>query len=229
MMDPKRIVSDGYDQIAERYLEWRARQPRQGEFARWFNLLNDHVRPGARMLDIGCGAGIPLTLALSKTFDVTGVDISARQIALARRNVPGTRFIHGDVTTLDFAPASFDAVVASYSLFHIPRSEHVGLFRSIARWLCRDGILLANFGVGNREVDYDEDWLGAPQFWSSFDADAERAALRSAEFAIVVDSMETTIEDGRPHPFLLLLARTLEEEAGPGGVPPESSYETCRL
>ena len=31
MKNPKRIVSDGYDQIAERYLEWRARQPRQDE------------------------------------------------------------------------------------------------------------------------------------------------------------------------------------------------------
>jgi len=33
MKDPKLIVSDGYDQIAERYLEWRARQPRQEELS----------------------------------------------------------------------------------------------------------------------------------------------------------------------------------------------------
>jgi 2-polyprenyl-3-methyl-5-hydroxy-6-metoxy-1,4-benzoquinol methylase len=45
---------------------------------RWLSLLNNHVRPGVRILDMGCGAGIPLTLALSNTFDVTGVDISAR-------------------------------------------------------------------------------------------------------------------------------------------------------
>jgi len=106
--------------------------------------------------------------------------------------------IHGDVTTLDFAPESFDAVVASYSLFHIPRTEHDGLFRSIARWLRRGGILLANFGIGNREVDYDEDWLGAPLFWSSFDAEGERAALRAAGFVLALDCVETTIEDGRP-------------------------------
>ena len=112
MKDPKHIVSDAYDQIAERYLEWRARQPRQEELTRWLGLLHDHVQSGARILDIGCGAGIPLTLALSKTFDVTGVDISARQIELARGNVPAARFIHGDVSALDFAPASFDAAVA---------------------------------------------------------------------------------------------------------------------
>ena len=207
MKDPKHIVSDAYDQIAERYLEWRARQPRQEEFTRWLGLLHDHLQSGAQILDIGCGAGIPLTLALSKTFDVTGVDISGHQIELARRHVPAARFIHGDVMTLDFAPVSFDAVVASYSLFHIPRAEHDGLFRSIARWLRRGGILLANFGIGNREVDYDEDWLGAPLFWSSFDAEGERAALRAAGFALSLDCVETTIEDGRPHPFLLVLAR----------------------
>jgi SAM-dependent methyltransferase len=93
-----------------------------------------------RILDIGCGAGIPLTLALSETFDVTGVDVSTRQIELARKNVPAARFIHGDVTTSDFAVASFDAAVASYSLIHVPRGEHVGLFRSIARWLSTDGV-----------------------------------------------------------------------------------------
>jgi SAM-dependent methyltransferase len=207
MKDPKRIVSDAYDRIAERYLDWRARQPRHEELIRWLSLLRNHVRSRGQVLDIGCGAGIPLTLALSEVFDVTGVDISARQIELARRNVPTAHLIHGDVTALDFAPASFDAVVASYSLFHIPRAEHGGLFRSIARWLCRSGILLANFGMGNCEVDYDEDWLGAPLFWSSFDADGERAALRSAGFALEVDCIETTIEDGRPHPFLVVLAR----------------------
>lgn len=207
MKDPKLVVSQAYDKIAERYLEWRAGQPRQGELARWLDLLREHVRSGARVMDIGCGAGIPLTLALSKSFDVTGVDISARQIELAVRNVPAASFIQGDVTTLEFARASFDAAVASYSLIHVPRAEHVGVFRSVARWLRPGGILLANFGTGNQEIDYDEDWLGAPQFWSSFDADGERAALLAAGFELVFDSIETIIEDGRPHRFLLVLAR----------------------
>lgn len=213
MKDPKRIVSEAYDQIAERYLEWRARQPRQEEITRWLNLLRDEVRPGARVLDIGCGAGLPLTRALAEDFDVTGVDISARQVELARRNVPTARFIHGDVTALDFAPASFDAAVASYSLFHIPRGEHRTLFRLVARWLHPGGILLANFGIGNREVEYDEDWLGAPLFWSSFDAEGERAALASAGFELPLDSVETVIEDGRPHRFLLVVARKPGEAA----------------
>jgi ubiquinone/menaquinone biosynthesis C-methylase UbiE len=129
MKDPKRIVADdAYDQIAERYLEWRALQPRQEGLTRWLNLLRNHLQPGAAVLDIGCGAGIPLTRTLSESFDVTGVDVSVRQIELARRNVPAARFIHGDVTTLTLVPESFDAIVASYSLFHVPRTEHRTVF-----------------------------------------------------------------------------------------------------
>jgi ubiquinone/menaquinone biosynthesis C-methylase UbiE len=207
MKDPKLIVSEAYDQIAERYLDWRANQPREGELERWLGILCEHVRARARVLDIGCGAGIPLTMALSKAFDVTGVDISKRQIELARRNVPDACFIQGDVTTLDFSAASFDAAVASYSLIHVPRAEHVQMFRSIARWLHTDGVLLANFGIGNKQVDYDKNWLGAPQFWSSFDAEGERAALRAAGLELVLDGIETLIEDGLPHRFLLVLAR----------------------
>src|SRR5262245_44087431 len=111
MKNPKLIVAEAYDQIAERYIDWRTHQPRQEELARWLDHLRDHIRPGAQVLDIGCGAGIPLTLALSQDYEVTAVDISARQIELARRNVPAARFIHGDVTAIDFAAASFDAVV----------------------------------------------------------------------------------------------------------------------
>jgi len=140
-------------------------------------------------------------------FDVTGLDISARPIELARRNVPTACFIHGDVTGLAFPPASSDAAVASYSLFHLPRAEDRTLFRSVARWLRPGGVLLANFGVGNREVDYDEDWLRGPLFWSSFDADGERAALSAARFELALDCVETVMEDGRPHRFLLVVAR----------------------
>jgi ubiquinone/menaquinone biosynthesis C-methylase UbiE len=207
MKDPKHIVAEAYDQIAERYLEWRALQPRDVELRQWLKLLHDRVPRGASVLDIGCGAGIPLTRELSESFDVTGVDIAARQIELARRNVPTARFVHGDVTALGFAAESFHAVVASYSLFHVPRAEHQEVFRLIAGWLRPGGIMLANFGIGNHEVDYSEDWLGAPLFWSSFDADGEITAIASAGLEPQLTAIETIVEDGRLHPFLLVLAK----------------------
>jgi cyclopropane fatty-acyl-phospholipid synthase-like methyltransferase len=159
------------------------------------------------VLDLGCGAGIPLTKALAETFKVTGLDISARQIELARRNVSKAGFIIADIVTHDFPPQSFDAAVASYSFIHVPRAEHELLFRKITTWLRPGGFLLANFGIGNVEVDYEEDWLGAPMFWSSFDEDRERAALAKVGFELLIDHIETEIEDGKPRNWLLILAR----------------------
>jgi hypothetical protein len=67
--------------------------------------------------------------------------------------------------------------------------------------------MLANFGVGNREVDYAQDWLGAPLFSSSFGAEGEKNVIRAAGFELVFDTIEIMIEDGLPHCFLLVLAR----------------------
>jgi ubiquinone/menaquinone biosynthesis C-methylase UbiE len=51
---------------------------------------------------------------LAERFEVTGVDIAARHVELARHKLPHVRFIHADMAALDFAPASFDAVAAFY-------------------------------------------------------------------------------------------------------------------
>jgi ubiquinone/menaquinone biosynthesis C-methylase UbiE len=144
--EPTRIVAAGYDQISYRYMRWAAQiegDPRD----RMLEAFIHRLRPGARVLDLGCGAGIPSTKALATEFDVVGVDASKAQIALARANVPTAEFILGDIATIDFADASFDGVTALYSISHIPREEHPWLFARIARWLVPGGIFLATLGV----------------------------------------------------------------------------------
>ncbi len=107
----KRIVANGYDAIADPYLEWAAQieaDPRD----RMLVEFSARLKPGARVLDIGCGAGVPATKSLAARFVVTGLDISGEQIARARRNVPGATFVVGDVGAVDFPDRSFDGVVA---------------------------------------------------------------------------------------------------------------------
>src|SRR3954467_1231439 len=109
-MDPKQIVRDGYDRIAEAYVAQVGKgrgQRRQRQLERLTDLPD-----GAPVLDLGCGAGIPVAQLLAERFQVTGVDISARQIELARQNVPGATFIQADMADLHFPEASFAAVVA---------------------------------------------------------------------------------------------------------------------
>ena len=77
------------------------------ERERYTHVLLDALPAGAAVLELGCGAGIPTTQRLAARFAVTGVDISARQIALARHNVPNATFMRADMTTLDFPTRLF--------------------------------------------------------------------------------------------------------------------------
>ena len=108
--DPKTVVAQAYDQIAEIYLR------RFGESAVrqfWLDQLIARLPAGVRVLDLGCGAGLPVARDLGdRGFVVTGIDGSARQIELARANVPGATFIQADMTSAEFAAASFGAVTA---------------------------------------------------------------------------------------------------------------------
>lgn len=206
MDDPKRIVEQGYDRIAERHAEWASRT-RTEERERYARLLVERLPAGARVLELGCGTGIPTTRRLAERFHVTAVDLSARHVELARANVPGAEVFQADMARLDLPAASFDAVAAFYSIIHVPREEHAGLFRRIAAWLRPGGVLLAALGTRDVGAEYAAEWLGAPMYWSSHDPRTELRAIEEAGLAVERAEIETADEDGRPISFLWVLAR----------------------
>ena len=148
-----------------------------------------------------------MTRALAEGRDVTGVDISATQIELARRNVPAATFLHDDMTALAFGPASFDAVVAFYSLTHVPRDDVPSLLARIRDWLRPGGIFLASMGVEDDPGTVEEDWLGVDMYFSHFTARKNRRLV--AEAGLVVHSAEVLVEpeDRCAARFLWVVAR----------------------
>jgi SAM-dependent methyltransferase len=204
--DPKRVVADGYDQIAEQYAAWAA-GVRIRERDHYTTLILDTLPEGATVLELGCGAGLPTTQRLAERFAVTGVDISARQIELARCNVPRATFACRDMTALDFPADSFDAVCAFYAITHVPREEHAALLQSIARWLKPEGHLVASFSNGGSMGEIEGDWLGAPMYFSGYDAETNERLVRDAGFRIATARPETAEEFGRPTTFFWIVAR----------------------
>ncbi|HET7271723.1 MAG TPA: class I SAM-dependent methyltransferase, partial [Rubrobacter sp.] len=125
----RRTVERGYDRMAEQYLATKDQEDPLALAA--LEDLASLVPPRATVLDLGCGAGVPVTRWLSdREFAVTGVDVSARQLELARSNVPTATFIKADMIELSFAPETFDAVVAFHSIIHVPRTDHPALLAS---------------------------------------------------------------------------------------------------
>ena len=200
--DPRIVVAQAYDQIAEIYLR------RFGESAVrqfWLDQLIVRLPAGARVLDLGCGAGLPVARDLrDRGFVVTGIDGSARQIELARRNVPGATFIQADMTSVEFAAACFGAVTAFYSITHIPRDLHSRLFLAIANWLQPGGILLASLGA-EAAADWTGEWLGAEMFFSQHDAATNVRLIQQT--GMVVERAEIVAQDDEDVKFLWVIAR----------------------
>lgn len=185
------LVEAGYDRMAEAYL--RSKDP-----ADLFTLAAleraAHAVPGGRdALDLGCGAGVPATIWLAQRFAVTGVDISARQLDLARERLPEARLIRASMTEVAFDPASFDIAVALHSIIHVPRGEQPELLRRIHGWLRPGGAFLATWAVCAWE-GRDEDWegWGAPMWWSHHDAGTNRAMIQAAGFSVEWDEIAAT-------------------------------------
>ncbi|HIC89735.1 MAG TPA: class I SAM-dependent methyltransferase [Anaerolineae bacterium] len=164
-MDGKRIVQDGYNAIADNYLATRTRD---SEDVRLLEDLVHRLPRGARVLDAGCGAGIPITQRLSQSI---GVDFSETQLRLAHRLVPRAQFICQDMTSPAFPDDFFDAICSYYAIIHIPRDEHRPLLLDFHRMLKPSGLAFLCLGAGELEEDIEEDYLGAPMYWSHYDGE----------------------------------------------------------
>jgi len=205
-LDPKQIVEAGYDRIAERYAEWTG-ETLVEERETYVSLLFERLPEGAEVLELGCATGVPTTRELVKRFSVTGVDISAKNIALAKQQVPEAKFEQADITRLDLPPASFDAVIAFYTITHVPRGEHATLLRDAATWLRPGGLFVASMGAGDDPGTVEEDWLGAPMYFSAFDSATNRRLVEEAGLQLVSADEFTGDEDGEPVTFLWVVAR----------------------
>jgi SAM-dependent methyltransferase len=126
LADAKEIVASGYDRVARRYADLEGERSSWPRLRRLEALLAD-LPLGSRVLDVGCGDGIPALAAIAERHAATGVDISATQSEAARMNVPAAHVLHGDVASQEFPAETFAAIVGFYVLGRLPRDEHAPL------------------------------------------------------------------------------------------------------
>jgi SAM-dependent methyltransferase len=200
----KRTVEAGYDALADRFGEWMARV--EGDpWGRFLDDLADRLPAGGHVLDLGSGNGAKIA-RLADRFDITGIELSERQLRLARAAVPTASFVQADFTELEFPAETFDAVIALYSIVHVPRDEQPALFARILHWLKPGGLFLASLSHVGGE-DRVGEWLGVDMFFSGFDADTNRRLVRETGFELVADELVWMQEPEGEVAFLWVLAR----------------------
>lgn len=168
-----------YDRIADAF-----EGARDGfEERRFVDELVETLPTPSRILDLGCGIGIPITRhVLAGGHEVTGLDLSPEMLRRARRNAPEAAYIRGDIATVEFRSGSFDAIIAWDSIFHVPRSKHEGVYRRCHRWLRPGGRLLLS--CGGSEWEGTSEMLGEEFFYSGLDPREARGLLEKIGFRI---------------------------------------------
>jgi len=182
MTEKKEVVRKGYDKIAEDYQADRHIFDNKKEMEEFVNLLPKN----ARVLDVGCGVGLPFAKSLIKSgFAVVGVDFSRSMLKLARKNVAEANLIKQDMTMLGFRDNSFDGLTASYSIIHVPREKHYSLFRSFHKILKPKGIMLISLGPDKWEGT--DNYYGVEMFWSHYDPDTSLKTVKNSGFQTIFD------------------------------------------
>jgi SAM-dependent methyltransferase len=208
-------VRHGWDRLTWVYRPVQGRPDVFGhasaDYREWLRPLVEGLSAGDRVLDLGCGSGVPATRHLARKFRVLGVDLSGVQVRRARAAVPTAAFRQGEMTSLRFPPARFEGIVALYSLIHVPVRRQPLLIRRMARWLVPGGWCVAI--VGHRAwTGTEPDWLGGgvEMYWSHAGARTYRRWFRSAGFRVL--EQRFVPEGGGGHELFVL--RTAPHRGG---------------
>ena len=126
-MTPDTIL-DTYERVAAGFARSRDRTLFE---RRWLDRALAHA-PGRKVLDLGCGPGLPIAAYLAdRRARITGIDGAAAMVALFQKNLPRERVFHADMRGLDLGE-SFDVILAWNSFFHLSAEDQRAMFATFA-------------------------------------------------------------------------------------------------
>jgi len=191
------FVKQQYNKLAENYLAGRDTYKND----KYLEKLNSLLASNSTILDIGCGAGVPVDkYFLDRGHKVIGLDISEKQIELAKKNISDGEFKVEDMSELKEGEYGVDAVVSFYAIFHTPRETHGEILKKINSFLNTNGLLLITMGSSDWEGKGDN-FFGGEMSWSHFGKEKNRQLVEGTGFEILLDEIDDS--GGEKHQMIL--------------------------
>lgn len=196
--NPIDLVRRGYNQIASAYHLQRDQLDNRDLLEQF----RDLVATGGRVLDVGCGAGVPvMKFLVDSGFRSIGVDIAANMLSLSARHAPEAR-----IAAMGFGDATFDGLISTYAIFHAPREKHFSIFNHCHRILRPSSTILVS--VGRTDWEGVEDFHGADMYWSHYAADSSVRLIENAGFDIQrVELRESSAPGDGAHCWVLAIRK----------------------
>lgn len=111
---------------------------------------NETAKSGFEILDIACGPGNILKNIENgnRGFQLTGMDLSAEMVRLAKLNVPSATIIQGDCRKLARFTKQYDGVICNFAIPYLDMNETIQLIENISKKTKIDGLFLLGFIKG---------------------------------------------------------------------------------
>lgn len=191
------------DRYAEKFMEFKPYHKQMNLFERNF------MEQGATVLDLGCGPGNNSKIILRKdpSYKVTGTDLSASVVELARANVPEATFLVQDIREID-TNQQYDVILAAFCIVHLTDNETIDLLRKIPHMLRNNGSLYLSFMEGKmpgfEKTSFSEDKI----FFNYYNRNEIIELLAENGIATIqVSSEEYKEEDGSTTDDVFIFAR----------------------
>ena len=175
-----------YDLIADWYASHRMGTTDGGGVPEVMALASS-IRVGGRVLDIGCGNGVPLTKALlASGYRVVGLDSAGNMLRRFRANCPDTPAVKGVAQACPFAADIFDAAIAWGVMFHLKQAEQVQAIAGVSRVLKIGASFLFTAGDADDDSgDHVGTMNGVEFHYYSFTVDGYGRILNEHGFTLV--------------------------------------------
>jgi len=187
----KEQVRQSYNSIAHRYNLERESFNNSNLLELFISLFGS----GLVILDLGCGSGNPIDTRLAEAGNkIIGIDISDKQIELAKKHLPGHDFYRRNLEELNENEFLVDAIVSFYAIYHIDRSQHGELFRKMFSYLKPGGAILLTLSAKKWEGEK-PDFYGERMLWSQNSSEENTELIKKAGFRIIFNENDFAGEE----------------------------------